>query len=67
MPFTYLLQEIRELGCTGSTNLLVRYRNQRRAEGDRLIISPRHVSRLLLTDLDNLRPKETPRRTGSGR
>ncbi|ALG11657.1 hypothetical protein H4W33_002056 [Kibdelosporangium phytohabitans] len=34
-PATLLLAEIRESGCTGSANLLVRYRNQGRAEGER--------------------------------
>lgn len=35
VPVTRLLAEIRELGYTGSANLLVRYLNQGRAEGDR--------------------------------
>lgn len=58
VPVTHLLEEIRELGYTGSANLLVRYLNQGRAEGDRPVTTPRHASRLLLTDPENLRPKE---------
>src|SRR5689334_15423914 len=53
------LEEIRELGYTGSANLLVRYLNQGRAEGDRPVTTPRHASRLRLTDPENLRPMET--------
>lgn len=59
VPVTHLLGEIRELGYTGSANLLVRYLNQGRAEGDRPVTTARHASRLLLTDPENLRPKET--------
>ncbi|MGW6483597.1 ISL3 family transposase [Streptomyces sp. NPDC055059] len=59
VPTTHLLQEIRELGYTGSANLLVRYLNQGRAEGDRPVTTPRHASRLMLTNPENLRPKET--------
>ncbi|MET7844487.1 ISL3 family transposase [Streptomyces sp. NPDC005356] len=59
VPVTHLLREIRELGYTGSANLLVRYLNQGRAEGDRPVTTPRHASRLLLTEPENLRPKET--------
>ncbi|MEI5097716.1 ISL3 family transposase [Streptomyces sp. PmtG] len=59
VPVTHLLREIRELGYTGSANLLVRYLNQGRAEGDRPVTTPRHAGRLLLTDPENLRPKET--------
>ena len=43
MPVTHLLHEIRELGYTGSANLLVRYLNQGRAEGDRPVTTPRHA------------------------
>ncbi|MFD0286453.1 ISL3 family transposase [Streptomyces lutosisoli] len=59
VPVTQLLREIRELGYPGSANLLVRYLNQGRAEGDRAVTTPRHAGRLLLTDPENLRPKET--------
>ncbi|GGJ72554.1 hypothetical protein GCM10010121_098960 [Streptomyces brasiliensis] len=59
IPITQLLREIRELGYTGSANLPVRYLNQARAEGgDRPITTPRHASRLLLTNPENPRPKE---------
>lgn len=59
VPVTHLLEEIRKLGYTASANLLVRYLNQGRAEGDRPVTTPRHASRFLLTDPENLRPKET--------
>ncbi|WP_435851990.1 ISL3 family transposase [Streptomyces microflavus] len=59
VPVTHLLREIRDLGYTGSANLLVRYLSQGRAEGDRPVTTPRHAGRLLLTDPENLRPKET--------
>ncbi|MBZ9640587.1 ISL3 family transposase [Streptomyces sp. PSKA30] len=59
VPVTQLLREIRELGYTGSANLLVRYLNQGRAEGDRPVTTPRHASHLLLTDPEHLRPKDT--------
>ncbi|MEU4093290.1 hypothetical protein AB0F62_13050, partial [Streptomyces sp. NPDC026673] len=59
MPVTHLLREIRELGCTGSANLLVRYLNQDRAVGDRPVTTSRHASRLLLTAPANWRSKET--------
>ncbi|MGW1624933.1 ISL3 family transposase [Streptomyces sp. NPDC002172] len=59
VPVTHLLQEIRELGYTGSANLLARYLDQGRAEGDHPVTTPRHASRLLLTDPEILRPRET--------
>lgn len=59
MPVLHSFREIKELGYTGSLNLLHRYLNQGRAEGDRPVTTPRHASRLLLTDPENLRPKET--------
>jgi transposase len=59
VPVTHLLHEIRELGYTGSANLLVRYLNQGRAEGDRPVTTPRHLSRLLLTHPERLRAKDT--------
>jgi transposase len=55
---TQLLGEIRELGYTGGANLRVRFLNQGRAEGDRPVTTPRHASRLLLTNPENLRSKE---------
>lgn len=59
VPVTRLLAEIRELGYTGSANLLVRYLNQGRAEGDRPVTTSRHATRLLLTNPENLRAKDT--------
>ncbi|MGW6413368.1 ISL3 family transposase [Streptomyces vinaceus] len=59
IPVTHLLKEIRELGYAGSANLLIRYLNQGRAEGDRPVTTARHVGRLVLTHPENLRPKET--------
>lgn len=58
VPVTHLLHEIRELGYTGSANLLVRYLNQGRAEGHRPVTTPRRLARLLLTHSDNLRTKD---------
>jgi hypothetical protein len=55
VPVTHLLREIKELGYTGSANLLVRYINQGRVEADHATLSPRRVARLLLTDPDHLR------------
>ncbi|MFC9261252.1 transposase [Streptomyces hydrogenans] len=54
VPVTHLLQEIRELGCTGSSNLLVRSINQGRVEADRPALSPRRLARCLLTRPDRL-------------
>lgn len=59
VPVTHLLHEIRELGYTGSANLLVRYLNQGRAEGDRPVTTPRRLARLLLTHPEHLRTKDT--------
>jgi transposase len=50
VPVTHLLREIRELGYTGSANLLVRYITQGRVEADHATLSPRRVAHLLLTD-----------------
>ena len=49
VPVQQLLREIRELGYPGSSNLLVRYITQGRAEADRPHLSPRRAARLLLT------------------
>jgi transposase len=59
VPVTHLLHEIRELGYTGSANLLVRYLNQGRAEGNRPVTTPRHLARLLLTHPEHLWTKDT--------
>jgi hypothetical protein len=48
VPVQQLLREIRELGYQGSSNLLARYINQGRAEGDRPHLSPRRAARILL-------------------
>ncbi|GAB3278760.1 ISL3 family transposase [Actinocorallia lasiicapitis] len=58
VPVTQLLKEITDLGYTGSLNLLYRYLNQGRAEGDRPVTTPRHLARLLLTRPDHLRDKD---------
>jgi transposase len=54
VPVQQLLREIRELGYQGSSNLLVRYINQGRAEGGRPHLSPRRAARILLTRPDRL-------------
>jgi transposase len=54
VPVQQLLREIRELGYQGSSNLLVRYISQGRAEGDRPHLSPRRATRILLTRPDRL-------------
>ncbi|RLK23776.1 transposase [Micromonospora sp. M71_S20] len=51
---TQLLAEIRELGYTGSLNLLYRYITQGRVEADRPAVSPRRLTRYLLTAPDQL-------------
>lgn len=52
-------REIEQLGYTGSLNLLYRYITQGRAEGDRPVITPRRLARLLLTHPDRLRDSDT--------
>ena len=59
VPVTHLLREIKELGYTGSANLLVRYLTQVRAEGDKPVTTPQHFARLILTHPENLRDKDT--------
>ncbi len=59
VPVTHLLHEIRELGYTGSANLLVRDLNQGRAEGNRPVTTPRRLARLLLTHPEHLRTNDT--------
>src|SRR3954452_9878408 len=51
---TRLLDEIRELGYTGSANLLVRYLNQGRADAERTPPSPRRVVSWLMTQPEKL-------------
>ncbi|MGW3245601.1 hypothetical protein [Streptomyces sp. NPDC001070] len=47
------------MGYTGSANLLIRYINQGRVEADHTALSPRRVTRLLVTPP---RPPATRRR-----
>ena len=54
VPVWQLLAEIREQGYPGSMNLLYRYITQGRVEADRPHLSPRRVTRLLLTRPDVL-------------
>ncbi|MFI5915781.1 hypothetical protein [Dactylosporangium sp. NPDC051541] len=49
VPSTRLLAELRELGFTGSANLLVRYLNQGRADAARKPPSPRRLVAWLMT------------------
>jgi transposase len=56
IPVQHLLREIRERGYQGSSNLLVRYINQGRLDSDRLHLSPRRATRILLTRPDRLTP-----------
>jgi transposase len=51
---TQLLAEVRELGYTGSANLLVRYLNQGRADAERTPPSPRRLVGWLMTRPDDL-------------
>ena len=59
VPVARLLREIRELGYTGSANLLARYITQGRVEADHATLSPRGTTRLLLTDPAHLKPEQT--------
>jgi hypothetical protein len=49
-----LLREIYERGYQGSSNLLARYINQGRLDGDRPHLSPRRAAQILLTRPDRL-------------
>ena len=55
VPVTRLLAEIRELGYTGSANLLVRYLNQGRAQTERPAPPPRRLVGWIMS-----RPAELP-------
>lgn len=55
VPVPRLLEEIKALGYQGSLNLLYRYITQGRVEADRPAISPRRLTRYLLTDPDKLK------------
>ncbi|WP_445529962.1 ISL3 family transposase [Streptomyces cyslabdanicus] len=59
VPVLRLFREIKELGYTGSLNLLYRYITQGRAEGDKPVTTPQRFARLLLTRPENLRNKDT--------
>jgi transposase len=54
VPVQQLLREIRERGYPGSSNLLVRYLNQGRADAERPHIAPRKAAQILLTKPGNL-------------
>jgi hypothetical protein len=54
VPVLRLFREITEQGYPGSHNLLVRYLNQGRLDRDQPAISPRRLTRLLLTRPDAL-------------
>jgi hypothetical protein len=58
VPVLQLLEEIRAMGYTGSQNLLYRYITQGRVEAERSALSPRKVTRLLLTRPDDVRNKD---------
>lgn len=55
VPVTHLLREIKELGYTGSANLLVRYISQGRVKAGHATLSPRKAARPLLTGPGHLR------------
>lgn len=67
VPVQQLLREIRELGYGGSSNLLVRYLNQGRADAPRPHLSPRKAAQLLLSNPDHLKAvqRETAARLAS--
>jgi hypothetical protein len=67
VPVQQLLREIRGLGYPGSSNLLVRYLNQGRADAPRSCLSPRKAAQLLLSDPENLNDgqRETAARLAS--
>src|SRR5262249_10841515 len=54
VPVQQLLREIRERGYPGSSNLLLRYLNQGRADANRPPIAPRKATQIRLTRPDNL-------------
>jgi hypothetical protein len=61
VPVQQLLAEIKELGYTGSQNLLYRYINQGRVECDRPAISPKRLTSLLLSRPELLRDDQRER------
>jgi hypothetical protein len=60
IPVARLFDEIRQLGYTGSFNLLYRYITQGRVEGDRPPVSARRLTRHLLTHPDHRRDEREP-------
>lgn len=64
VPVLQLLEEIKQLGYTGSQNLLYRYITQGRVEADRPAISPRRLTRDLLTAPDRLKDHQRERLDG---
>lgn len=58
VPVTHLLREIKELGYTGSANLLVRYITQGRVEGDKPVTTPRRFARLLISRPESVCDKD---------
>ena len=54
VPVQQLLREIRERGYPGSSNLLVRYINQGRADAERPHMAPRKAAQIMLTRPDTL-------------
>jgi len=58
MPVKRLLEEIHDLGYTGSLNLLCKYINQGRPEGDRIMPSPRRLISWIMTSPEHLPDKD---------
>ena len=67
VPVQQLLREIRDLGYPGSSNLLVRYLSQGRADAERPHLSPRRATGILLTRPDNRTGPSARQRRGSRR
>jgi hypothetical protein len=61
VPVRQLLEEITQRGYTGSHNLLYRYITQGRVESDRPAISPKRLTRYLLTRPDRLQDHQRER------
>jgi transposase len=61
VPVHQLLEEIKQRGYTGSHNLLYRYITQGRVESDRPAISPKRLTRYLLTRPDKLQDHQRER------
>lgn len=57
-PVLQLFREIKDLGYSGSLNLLYRYITQGRVEADRPAISPRRLARYLLTAPEHLKDRQ---------